>query len=145
VTQQRGLNVFMILSSVLVFFVNSTVFVYSSQFMYTINLFVETLSFLYMAKYFEYEGSESVALAMQLVFYYLAHQLIKSVLKCFGAEYDEYQNLSMPEVKINKMKSYILSMQQIQLEEKKEPGEDSIVVVEAPALKMNVRFNESAK
>ena len=51
----------------------------------------------------------------------------------------------MPEVKINKMKSYILSMQQIQLEEKKEPGEDSIVVVEAPALKMNVRFNESAK
>lgn len=64
VNQQRSINVFMILSSVSVFFVNNTVFVYSSQFMYTINLFVETLSFLYMAKYFEYDGSDTVAFVM---------------------------------------------------------------------------------
>jgi len=69
--------------------------------MYTINLFVETLCFLYMAKYFEYDGSETVAFVMQLVFFYLAHQLVKGVMKCFGAEEDDYQNLSMPEIKIN--------------------------------------------
>jgi len=63
----------MILSSVSVFFVNNTVFVYSSQFMYTINLFVETASFLYMAKYFEYDGSYLVATVMQIVFFYLSH------------------------------------------------------------------------
>jgi hypothetical protein len=50
--QQRSINVYIILSLVSVFFVNNTVFVYSSLFMFTINLFVETLSFLYMAKYF---------------------------------------------------------------------------------------------
>jgi hypothetical protein len=50
--QQRNINVYIILSLVSVFFVNNTVFVYSSLFMFTINLFVETLSFLYMAKYF---------------------------------------------------------------------------------------------
>lgn len=62
--QQRSINVYIILSLVSVFFVNNTVFVYSSLFMFTINLFVETLSFLYMAKYFQYEGSDIVALVM---------------------------------------------------------------------------------
>ena len=87
--------------------------------MYTINLFVETLSFLYMAKYFEYDDSNIVALVMQLLFFYLSHQLIKCVLKCFGCEEDEYLNLSVPEIKITKLKSYILSMQRFAEEEKK--------------------------
>ena len=47
----------MILTSICVFFLNNNIFAYSSQYMYTINLFVETLCFLYMAKYFEFEGS----------------------------------------------------------------------------------------
>ena len=99
------------MSLVSVFFVNNTVFVYSSLFMFTINLFVETLSFLYMAKYFQYEGSDIVAFVMQLLFFYLSHQLLKSVMKCFGAEEEEYLNLSFPEIKINKMKAYILTLQ----------------------------------
>jgi hypothetical protein len=41
----------MILTTVSVFFVNNTILVYSSLFMFTVNLFVETLAFLYMAKY----------------------------------------------------------------------------------------------
>ena len=41
--------------------------------MYTINLFVETISFLYMAKYFEYDASTTVAMVMQLAFFYLSH------------------------------------------------------------------------
>jgi len=85
--------------------------------MYTINLFIETLSFLYMAKYFEFDGSSTAAMVMQLVFYYLCHQLIKSVFKCFGAEDDVYHNLSLPEIKINKLKQIILSEQQAKKEE----------------------------
>ena len=115
--EQRSINVYIILSLVSVFFVNNTVFVYSSLFMFTINLFVETLSFLYMAKYFQYEGSDVVALVMQLLFFYLSHQLLKSVLKCFGTEEDEYLNLSLPEIKLNKMKSYLLSVQTAKSEE----------------------------
>lgn len=72
--------------------------------MYTINLFIETISFLYMQKYFEYDGSTYVAMVMQLVFFYLSHQLIKGVLKCFGCEDNVYHNLSIPEIKINKLK-----------------------------------------
>jgi hypothetical protein len=72
--------------------------------MYTINLFVETLSILYMAKYFEYDGASSVAFCMQIVFFYLSHQLVKSILGCFGAVIEEYHNLSFPEIKINRMK-----------------------------------------
>lgn len=52
INQQRSINVYIILSLVCVFFINNTVFVSSSLFMYTIHLFVETLSFLYLAKYF---------------------------------------------------------------------------------------------
>lgn len=106
---QRNINVFMVCSTVGVFFVNNTIFVYSSLFMFTVNLFVETMCFLYMAKYFQYDGSDYVALVMQLLFYYLSHRLLKSVLKCFGADEDEYVNLSWPEVKVNKLKSYILA------------------------------------
>lgn len=54
---------------------------------------------------------------MQLLFFYLSHQLLKSVLKCFGAEEEEYLNLSLPEIKLNKMKSYILSLQKQKNEE----------------------------
>jgi hypothetical protein len=109
ISHQRSINVYIILSLVCVFFINNTVFVSSSLFMYTIHLFVETLSFLYLAKYFQYEGSDIVALVMQLLFFYLSHQLLKSVLKCFGAEEEEYLNLSLPEIKLNKMKSFILT------------------------------------
>ena len=66
--------------------------------MYTINLFLETICFLYMAKYFEYEGHQKIAMLMQLAFYHLSHQLIKNVLICFGADTDEYVNASMPEI-----------------------------------------------
>jgi hypothetical protein len=107
--QQRNINVFMILSTVSVFFLNNTVFIYSSLSMFTINLSVETVSFLYMAKYFQYEGSDIVALVMQLLFFYLSHNLLKNVLKCFGAEDGEYVNLSVPEISVEKMKSIIVS------------------------------------
>lgn len=67
--------------------------------MYTINLFLETICFLYMAKYFEYEGLQKIAMLMQLAFFHLSHQLIKNVLGCFGADADDYVNLSMPDTK----------------------------------------------
>ena len=105
IPQEKGLSVFLIFSSLCVFFVNNTVFANTSKFMYTINLFVETLCILYVAKYFEYDGAHSVALFMQLVFFYLSHQLVKSILECFGGtEIDDYHNLSFPEIKINKLK-----------------------------------------
>lgn len=64
-----------------------------------------------MAKYFEYDGSDTVAFVMQMVFFYLSHQLIKGVLKCFGADEDEYINLSLPEIKINVLKAIIVTRQ----------------------------------
>ena len=92
-------NVMIVFALICVFVVNNTIFINSSIFMYTINLFLETICFLYMAKYFEYEGLQKIAMLMQLAFFHLSHQLIKNVLGCFGADTEEYVNLSMPEVK----------------------------------------------
>ena len=68
--------------------------------MYTINLFAETLAFLYMAKYFEYDGSQQIAMFMQLGFFHNSHRLVASVLGFFGTDVYDYQNLSLPEIKI---------------------------------------------
>lgn len=54
----------MIFISALMFFINNAFFVQQSLFMNTINLFLETLVVLYAAKYFQYEGSDNMALAM---------------------------------------------------------------------------------
>ena len=98
-SEHQLFNLFIVVALVLVFIFNNTYFAYSSIFMYTINLFLETICFLYVAKYFEYEGLQKIAMLMQLAFFHLSHLLIKNVLGCFGAEVDDYCSLSIPEIK----------------------------------------------
>lgn len=85
--------------------------------MYTINIFAETLAFLYMAKYFEYDGSQNIAMFMQLGYFHNSYRMVKSVLSFLGADVYDYQNFSLPEMKIQKLKSYILTLSKQQKEE----------------------------
>ena len=63
-SEHQIFNVFIVVALICVFIFNNTYFLYSSIFMYTINLFLETICFLYMAKYFEYEGLQKIAMLM---------------------------------------------------------------------------------
>jgi hypothetical protein len=94
------LNGFLVLGTLSMLFVNNTFFINQSNFMYTINIFAETLAFLYMAKYFEYDGSQNIAMFMQLGYFHNSYRMVKSVLSFLGADVYDYQNFSLPEMKI---------------------------------------------
>ena len=69
-----------------------------------------TLAFLYMSKYLDYEGSHLLASCIQFSLFYIAHQMFKNILQCFGVDINEYHNLSLPDMEIKSLKQYILSL-----------------------------------
>lgn len=61
--QHHTLNILIVIGLFTVLIINAVI-LNSSIFMYTINLFLETICFLYVAKYFEYEGYQKAAMLL---------------------------------------------------------------------------------
>ena len=106
----------MLLALTVIFILNNNIF-YKSQIIFTINLIVLMFTFMYLGKYLDYDESHVLASLCQMLLFYIAHQTLKSVLQCFGVNIKEYHNMSMPEICDHNLKSYILSLQKVILED----------------------------
>lgn len=82
-----------------------------------------TFLMLHLGKYFQYMDADLEALLVQLATLYLGHYFIRNVLTCLGMDPDDYLSYSFPEVRVDKMLSYIFSTQKFEL--KSEPQDDS--------------------
>lgn len=62
----------MLFTLTLIFILNNNVF-YKSQIIFTINLIVIMFTFIYLAKYLDYDGSHVLASLCQMLLFYIAH------------------------------------------------------------------------
>ena len=77
--------------------------------MYTINLLVETLVLVYVSKYFQYDDLHFISSVMQFFFLFLINHLVRNILLCFKADPDQIKYFCLPDVKMETLKSYIVS------------------------------------
>ena len=105
---------------ILIYYLNILCFKKTSHSMYTINLIVGTLSFLFLSKYYDYYDSQINSTVISIVFFYLSHQMLGSLIRCFGGIPGRYVNISLPEVDIKSFTIYTISKSHYADKEKEE-------------------------
>lgn len=107
-------------SLILIYYFNILCFKKTSHSMYTINLIVGTLSFLFLSKYYDYYDSQINSTVISIVFFYLSHQMLGSLIRCFGGIPGRYVNISMPEVDNKSFTIYTVSQAHYEDKQKEE-------------------------
>lgn len=78
----------MIIPALLLVLFNMLFFQERSHSIYTINLIICTLGFLFLSKYYDYYDSQANSTILSIVFFYVNHQMLRSIVVMFNKEAD---------------------------------------------------------
>ena len=99
----------MIIPALLLVLLNIFFFQERSHSIYTINLIICTLGFLFLSKYYDYYDSQPNSTILSIVFFYVNHQMLRSIVVMFNKEADQFVNISFPEVNIKHLTNDLMT------------------------------------